>query len=298
MMTPEAAMAAYGPMLLALWAGLWAGFLAYRIWLAPQRAASRASKALRQVLAAGEASAPEEAPPAPPWASPSARLALGAAGLILGLLLFGAGPIALGLGAAGYFGPALYLSWTRKREASRIEEDLPDLLASLAANARLTGDLAALLEGAARDLEARGPDRPLARRLRRTAAAIRAKGADAALAELEAESPSPALAGLAFRLRLYARLGGAFADILEESARRQRRRLEGIARAAAKAAGATGLANMLAAMGIAAALLLVLLDPQARAFYRSGIGQMALAVLLGLMALGRFVIADMVEDVR
>lgn len=292
------AVAAFGPLLLALWAALWAGYLAYRIWLAPGRAAARASRALSQVMSSGEIAPQEEAPAGPSWASPSARLALGAAGLALGLILFGAGPIALGLGAAGYFGPALYRSWARKREAARIEEDMPDLLASLAANARLSGDLSALLEGAARDLAAKGPDRPLARRLMRTAAAIRAKGADAALAELEAESPSPALAGLAFRLRLYARLGGAFAELLEESARRQRRRLEGIARAAAKAAGATGLANMLAGMGIAAALLLVLLDPQARAFYRSGIGQMALAVLLGLMALGRFVIADMVEDVR
>lgn len=297
-MTPEAAMATYGPLLLALWASLWVGYLAYRTRIAPVSAARRASKALGQVLSSGEITAPEEAPPEPAWASPAARWGWAAAGAILGLLLFGIGPIALGLGAAGYFGPAMYRSWSRKREAARLEEDMPDLLASLAANARLTGDLAALLEGAARDLEAKGPDRPLAQRLRRAAARLRAKGAEAALAELEAESPSPALAGLAFRLRLYARLGGAFADLLEESARRQRRRLEGIARAAAKAAGATGLANMLAAMGIAAAGLLVLLDPQARAFYRSGIGQAVLAFLIGMMALGRFVIADMVEDVR
>lgn len=243
-MTPEAAVVTFGPVVLALWAALWAGHLAYRIWLAPDRQRSRAAKALAQVRSAAPAVAPEEeAPPDPPWASPSARLGLGAAGLGLGLLLFGPGPIALGLGAAGALGPSLYRGWLRRREAARIEEDLPDLLASLSASARITGDLAALLEAAARDLEARGPDRPLARRLRRTAAAIRARGAEAALADLEAESPSPALAGLAFRLRLYARLGGAFADILEESARRQRRRLEGVARAAAKAAGAIGLAN-------------------------------------------------------
>jgi hypothetical protein len=51
-------------------------------------------------------------------------------------------------------------------------------------------------------------------------------------------------------------------------------------------------------MGAAAALLLALLDPQARAFYTSAVGQIALAALLGMMALGRFVIADRVEDVR
>jgi len=296
-MTPEAFLVAVGPLLLAAWAALWAGRLAYGAWVAPGRSAARAVRSLARVLDAGRPAGPEDAP-APAVAAPSVRLAALAAGLALGLLLFGAGPIALALAAAGYFGPSLYLGWVRKREAARIEEDLPDLLASLAASARLSGDLAALLEGAARDLEAKGPDRPLARRLRRTAAAIRAEGAEAALARLEAESPSPALAGLAFRLRLYARLGGAFADLLEESARRQRRRLEGIARAAAKAAGAISLANMLAGMGAAAAALLALLDPQARAFYRSAAGQAFLAVLLGLMALGRLVISDMVEDVR
>lgn len=298
-MTVEAALAQFGPLLLSAWAALWAGYLAYRAWLAPDRLRARSVQALERVRSAGEAAAPPaERPSVPAWASPAARLAMGAGGMLLGVMLFGAGPLALILSAAAYAGPALYLSWTRKREAARIEEDLPDLLAALAANARLTGDIAALLEAAARDLEARDPERPLARRLRRAAAAVRAQGAEAALAALEAESPSPALASLAFRLRLYARLGGAFAEILEESARRQRRRLEGVARAAAKAAGATGLANMLAGMGILAALLLALLDPQARAFYRSAAGQIALAVLLGLMALGRLVISDMVEDVR
>jgi len=286
-----------GPLLLSAWLGILAGYIAFRILAAPRLAASRTVRALAAVTEAGVGEAlPEEAPP-PAWAGGTARLALAAGGL-MGGLAFGPGPMALLLSAAGWAGPALYLSWSRKREAARIEEDLPDLLASLSANARLTADLAALLEGAARDLEARDPGRPLARMLRRTAARIRAQGAEAALSALESESPSPALAGLAFRLRLYARLGGAFADILEESARRQRRRLEGVARAAAKAAGATGLANMLAGMGAAAALLLALLDPQARAFYTSAVGQIALAALLGMMALGRFVIADMVEDVR
>jgi Flp pilus assembly protein TadB len=287
-----------GPLLLSAWLGILAGYIAFRILAAPRLAASRTVRALAAVTEAGVGEAlPEEAPP-PAWAGGTARLALAAGGMLIGGLAFGPGPMALLLSAAGWAGPALYLSWSRKREAARIEEDLPDLLASLSANARLTADLAALLEGAARDLEARDPGRPLARMLRRTAARIRAQGAEAALSALEAESPSPALAGLAFRLRLYARLGGAFADILEESARRQRRRLEGVARAAAKAAGATGLANMLAGMGAAAALLLALLDPQARAFYTSAVGQIALAALLGMMALGRFVIADMVEDVR
>lgn len=298
-MTFASALAQFGPLILSAWAALWAGYFAYRAWLAPDRLRARAARALERVRSAGEAAAAPAALPAlPPWASPSARLALGAGGLLLGAALFGMGPLPLILAAAAALGPGLYLSWARRREAARIEEDLPDLLAALAANARLTGDLSALLEAAARDLEARDPDRPLPRRLRQAAAAARARGAEAALAELEAESPSPALAGLAFRLRLYARLGGAFAEILEESARRQRRRLEGVARAAAKAAGATGLANMLAGMGVLAALLLALLDPQARAFYRSGVGQTALAALLGLMAVGRLVIADMVEDVR
>jgi len=289
-----------GPLLIAAWLGVLAGYLVFRLLVVPSLSASRAVRALEAVTEAaspeGEA-LPGEAPP-PAWASGSFRLALATGGLIMGGLAFGPGPMALILAAAGWAGPALYLSWSRKREAARIEEDLPDLLASLSANARLTADLSALLEAAARDLEARDPERPLARLLRRTAARIRAQGAEAALSALEAESPSPALAGLAFRLRLYARLGGAFAEILEESARRQRRRLEGVARAAAKAAGATGLANMLAGMGVAAALLLSLLDPQARAFYTSAAGQIALAVLLGLMAVGRFVIADMVEDAR
>lgn len=289
------------PLFLALWAALWAGYLAWKVAGHPALARSRAARALDRVLAAGELEAtagPVLEPEMPAWARPPARLGLALALFVAGLLAFGFGAVPLTLLGIGYLLPGLLLDRQRRRAMSLVEEDLPDLLTSLAAGARLTGDMAALLDQAARDLAAKAPDRPLARLLREAAARARSAGAEEALLWLEVQAPSPLLKRLAHRLRLYARAGGAMADLLEDSARRQRRRLEGVARARAFAEGAIGLSNLMLAFTALGLGMSLLLNDISRAFYRSQGGQIALVLILSLIYLGRLIVRDMADDVR
>ena len=289
------------PLLIAAWAALVAGYAAWNVLGKSSLLRSRTERALDKVLAVGEQVVQAEEnpfePELPSWAKQEARLGLALALLVAGSIAFGPGAIALALAGLGYLGPGILLDRQRKKAVSSIDEDLPDLLTSLAANARLSGDIAALLHSAARDLAAKGDDRPLARLLADAAARARSAGAEQALLWLEAQSPSPTLKALAFRLRVYARTGGGMADLLEESARRQRRRLEGVARARARAASALGLANLLAFFSLIG-MGLVFSNEQGRAFYLSPIGQIALVLILSMAMVGRYIVQDMVEDVR
>ncbi len=289
------------PLLIAAWAALVAGYVAWNVLGKSSLLRSRTERALDKVLAVGEQVVQTEEnpfePELPSWAKTEARLGLALALLVAGVLAFGPGAVALALAGLGYLGPGILLDWQRKKAISSIDEDLPDLLTSLSASARISADIAALLHGAAQDLAAKGENRPLTRLLADAAARARSAGAEQALLWLEAQSPSPTLKALAFRLRVYARTGGTLADVLEESARRQRRRLEGVARARAKASSALGLANLLALMSVFA-VGVIFMSPQGREFYTSQMGQIVLVVLVGVMMMGRYVIYDMVEDVR
>ena len=289
------------PLLIAAWAALVVGYVAWNTLARAPLLRSRTERALDRVMAAGEAPVQVEEnpfrPELPSWARTEARVGLALALLIAGIMAFGPGAVALALAGAGYLAPTLLLDWQRKKAVASVDEDLPDLLTSLAAGVRISGDIAALLHGAAQDLAAKGAQRPLARLLADAAARARSAGAEQALLWLEAQSPSDSLRALAFRLRIYARSGGALVDVLEESARRQRRRQEGIARARAKASGALGLANLLSLFSLIAAAA-VLYSPEGRAFYTSPLGQVVFVFLVGMMVFGRYIIHDLVEDVR
>ena len=290
------------PLFLALWAALWAGYLAWKAAAHPALARSRAERALDRVLAAGEtttrpATADMFEPETPAWAQTPARLGLGFALFLAGLLAFGPGVVPVALLGVGYLLPVLLLDHQRRRALASAEEDLPDLLASLAATAQLTGDMAELLHQAAQDLEAKDPQRPLARLLREAAARARSAGAEEALRWLEAQAPSPLLKSLAFRLRVYARAGGGMAELLEESARRQRRRTEGIARARALAEGAMGLANLMLFFTALGGIFLFINDIS-RNFYLSQAGQVVLVLIFSFMFLGRVIVQDLADDVR
>ncbi len=289
------------PAILGVWAALWVAVLGYHFTVREPVVRSRTNRALDKVLAAGQEAAQAQVDPLrpsrPSWAGEPERWGLAAAGFLIGVVALGFGAVPLLLAAAGYFGPEMAFQWRQKENMRKVDEDMPDLLATLSANARLSGDLAGLLHAAARDLTAKG-DRPLAWLIGQTAARARSAGAEEALRWLERESPSLALKSLAFRLRVYAKMGGAFAETLEESSRRQRRRLEGIARAQAKAGGANGLANMLIGFALLAVVFVAFFNGQGKAFYSTFWGQVSIVIIVGMMVAGRFVIQNMVDDIR
>ena len=301
-MNALAQLPAPSPVILGGWAALWVAVLGYHFLVREPIARSRTNKALDKVLAVGQEVAQAQAdpltPPRPAWAGEKARWGLAAAGFLVGVVALGFGAVPLLFAAAGYFGPEMFFQWRQKENMRKVDEDMPDFLATLSANARLSGDLAGLLHAAARDLAAKGDNRPLAWLIAQTAARARSAGAEEALRWLERESPSLALKSLAFRLRVYAKMGGAFAETLEESSRRQRRRLEGIARAQAKAGGANGLANMLIGFALLAVVFVAFFNEQGKAFYSTFWGQVSIVIIVGMMIAGRFVIQNMVDDIR
>ncbi len=85
-------------------------------------------------------------------------------------------------------------------------------------------------------LAAINPNSPLAAELRRTSADLSNRGPDA-LADLEARAPTPALATLAFNLRVYLRAGGEQAALMADAAARLQRIIAGRNNARAKASG-------------------------------------------------------------
>lgn len=284
------------PMLLALWATLLVSYASYELVVRGELLRARASRDLELVLRSGE-DLDIRPPESPAWARAPGQLVTAVGLSFAGLLLFGAGLGTLALAVAGALLPRLLWRWMRRRQAAKIDEDMPDLLAALAASARMSGDLPTLLMDAARDLAAKGEDRPLAQLVAQAAARVRAGGADAGLSWLAAQTDNSALQALCQRLRLFAALGGGFAAQLEESARRQRRRMEGIYRAMSKASGATALATLLLAMTVVGTVVIALGDPQARAFYGSAGGQIAVGVIYGWMLFGYTVVQQM-ADVR
>lgn len=193
--------------------------------------------------------------------------------------------------------PGVLTAQRARQRCEEIEEDLPEALASLAANARLVHDFGALLCQAAEDVRQRGA-RPLAALLDEAAVRLRERGPEEAFRALGQAAPSAALRSLALRLSVAARSGGPWPELLEEAARRQRRRLEGVARARAKAAGAVGLANLLLLLAFAVVGLMVLSGQESRAFFTAPGGQLFLGVVAGVMALGRLWIQALVSEVR
>lgn len=286
------------PLLLALWATLLVSWAMYRLVVRAELLRARAARDLGMVMRSAEDEADSPAAPrAPVWAQGVGQVLSAVAASFLGTALLGPGVATLALATVGALAPRWVWRWLRAREAARIDEDMPDLMAALAASARMSGDLAAMLMDAARDLSAKGPDRPLARLVSEAAARVRASGAESGLNWLAEQAESAALDALCLRLRLFARFGGGFAVQLEESSRRARRRLEGVNRAAAKASGATTLATLLLLLAVAGTVVIALGDPQARAFYASQLGQIAIGAIYGWMVFGYLVIQQM-SDVR
>jgi Flp pilus assembly protein TadB len=231
--------------------------------------------------------------------SPATFNALRLAGVVAGPVLAAALglPPLLGIGLAGaaWWGSR---AWVRGRIAGQgkaIEKELPTALSRIAALVDVEKDMPSLLMTVAEGLEAVNPVSPLAKEFRRTASELRSRG-PVALADLEARSPSPALATVAFNLRTFLESGGEQSHLMAESAERMQKLIEGRNLARAKAAGALTVAKMFPGLLLFVSIF-TFQDPTYRAVYTSLIGQIFLLAVAGIMAFGYFFIKGMVESV-
>ncbi len=230
------------------------------------------------------------------WKYKAIRLTIFVVVLFASALLALPGALVLTLAILAAFTPDLVV---RMRIASRvrgIEREIPDAYSRIAAMMGTQPNVAELLRLEAEQLRINNPVSALAAELDRTAKDIHARGVDAALQDLETRSPTPALADMAFTLRLYATSGGTFAKAFASAADRARLVLEGRNKAEAKAAQAKVLVIMLIGI-LVAALLFSMGDPDFRRSYYTATGQMLLAATVFLMALGYVLVEKMINDV-
>lgn len=184
------------------------------------------------------------------------------------------------------------------RERARwraVDRELPGAISLLVGNLRVQPDLAEALRLTATALQA-GAQPHLAGEFLRTAAEMRALGAEAALSALQDRSPSPALGLVAGALQLYVQVGGDFTPVLEEKAGAIRELV-----AAREEARTSAMDALLAGKAIPVLLAMVTLgvlrDPTFGAFYRSLPGQFILLLCGGAMAVGYAAMKSMVEEV-
>lgn len=289
-------------------AAIWVGLLLWQIFGKRALTQSQDQKRLRQITGAGELPSAAEAARAGLEAeleqaglniSPQTFSLLRLTGAVGGLLI---GP-ALGLpflvgallAAAAWYGPRWYVRERIRGRGLEIDKELPTALSRIAALLPLVTSMPQLLAMVADSLVAINPKSPLAAELRRTAAELRDRGIDA-LADLEIRAPSPALATLAFNLRIYLRAGGEQAALMAEAAARLQRLIAGRNNARAKAAGAMTIAKMLPLL-LVGVTFFTFQDPMIKQFYRSLLGQIVIVVVAGMMFAGYQVMKRMVEGV-
>lgn len=206
-------------------------------------------------------------------------------------------PFLVGLGAAALIWTGSR-SWVRGKAQGRgraMDREMPIALSRIAALLDIEKDMPTLLLAVADGLTATNPKSALAEELRRTGAALRTQGV-AALADLEARAPSPAVATLAFNLRVFLEAGGEHTALMRQSAARMQRLLETRNQAQTKAAGAMMVARVLPLLLVGVSLF-SMRDPQIRAFYYTFFGQALLVAIGGLMLFGYVLMKKMVEDV-
>lgn len=299
--------------LIPLWfvaamAGLWAGLVLWQVFGTREFLRSQDQKRLARITGAGET--PTEAEVARRGLEAElaqAGLALSAAqfsllrlaGVVGGLLV---GPalgmpflVGAALAAAAWFGSRWFVRDRIRSRGLVIEKELPAALSRLSALLPLMTSMPQLLATVADSLAAINPRSPLAVELRRTASELSNRGPEA-LADLEARAPSPALATLAFNLRVYLRAGGEQAALLADAARRLQRIIAGRNNARAKASGAMAVAKLLPLL-LAGATLFTMSDPLIKAFFRSPMGQLVIIAVAAMMFVGYQVMKRMVEDV-
>lgn len=287
------------------------GLLLYHLVLERQVMAGRHEKALARAMGTGEevVFADERLTPmerkmlAAGWDwGENAEIKLYGLMAVLGFVVLVGGtllnmPPLLTLFAAALaaYAPRWYLENRERNRAIAIEKDLPLALSRMAGLLGIQPDAAQVLTITANSISP-GRETVLAEELRRTAAQMRSSGAEAGLRALEQRSPSPSLAQLAVSLRIYADAGGEFSNVMSGAADRTRQIIDGRNAAVAKAGEAAIAARALPLLLLGGTVFLAQ-DPQFAAFYRSTLGQIIIAVVIGMMIFGYITIQRMIKEV-
>jgi tight adherence protein B len=287
------------------------GLLLYHLVLERQVMAGRHEKALARAMGTGEevVFADERLTPmerkmlAAGWDwGDNAEIKLYGLMAVLGFVVLVGGTLlnmppllALFAAALAAYAPRWYLENRERNRAIAIEKDLPLALSRMAGLLGIQPDVAQVLTITANSISP-GRETVLAEELRRTAAQMRSSGAEAGLRTLEQRSPSPSLAQLAVSLRIYADAGGEFSNVMSSAADRTREIIDGRNAAQAKAGEAAIAARALPLLLLGGTVFLAQ-DPQFAAFYRSTLGQVIIAVVIGMMIFGYITIQKMIEEV-
>jgi Flp pilus assembly protein TadB len=223
------------------------------------------------------------------------RAAAVAVVLIVATVMGLPGILAIGLAVAAWIVPQSWVRGRARGRAREMEKELPDALAKIAALLEIEKDMPTLLATVADGLESANKKSALAAELRATAGEMRARGISAALEALEMRAPSPAVATMAFNLRVFAEAGGEHVDLMREASERMQRIIEARNKAVAKAGSAMMVTRILPGL-LVVTTLITMQDPEIRKFYNSVIGQMMLLVIAAVMAFGYGFMKKMVED--
>jgi len=222
----------------------------------------------------------------------SAAAAL-AAGVITWVFLPGLPALA----AAGlvFYLPSGWLDDRVKSRGREIDKLLPLAVGRITAGLLAGGSVQEVLEEVGNSLFVEGPN-PLTPELLLTAAELRTKNRDDALSGLATRSPSTSLANLAYLLEGYLQSGGpAYARVLAQIAQKIQQILVARSRSQAKAGDAMVSARIIPGV---LALILVYLgqDPTIRASLSAFPVQIVIAIGMGSMALGYFLMRSMILE--
>lgn len=225
------------------------------------------------------------------------RLLSAAAALATGVIAWAFLPGLPALAAAGlvFYIPTGWLDDKVKSRGREIDKLLPLAVGRITAGLLAGGSVQDVLEEVGNSLSVEGPN-PLTPELLLTAAELRTKNRDDALAGLATRSPSTSLANLAYLLEGYLQSGGpAYARVLAQIAQKIQQILVARSRSQAKAGDAMVSAKIIPGV---LALILVYLgqDPTIRASLTALPVQIVIAIGIGSMALGYFLMRSMIME--
>lgn len=225
------------------------------------------------------------------------RLLSIAAALAAGVVTWAFLPGLPAIAAAGlvFYIPTGWLDDKVNSRGREIDKILPLAVGRITAGLLAGGSVQDVLEEVGHSLFVEGPN-PLTPELLLTAAELRTKNRNEALAGLATRSPSTSLSNLAYLLEGYLQAGGpAYARVLSQIAQKIQQILVARSRSQAKAGDAMVSAKIIPGV---LALILVYLgqDPAIRASLTALPVQIVIAVGIGMMAMGYFLMRSMIME--
>ncbi len=223
-----------------------------------------------------------------------ARVLLGIGGGVVAWTLLPGVP-ALAMGGLLFYVPMAWLEDQVKGRGRKVDQYLPVAIGRISAGLLAGGAMADVLDEVAGSLELEGKS-PLSGELRLTAAELRSKERGQAFENLAKRSPSLSLSNLARLLEGYLEAGGGkHVQVLVESASRVQQILVARNRTKAKAGDAMLSAKVIP--GVLGVMILYLSqDPMVRESLLALPVQLVLAVAIGAMVMGYFIMRSMVLE--